>query len=670
MMRVLMVILLTGLALPVCAQTVLTLMSGERAPYVGANLPQGGYVAEMVEQAFARSGYQVKLQFSSWARARLQTVQGEAAGMICSAQDGSASTELAYSAPFFGGTTGLLKKRSLSLPPLPAGSATAQFKALAAYRFGAVRDGIALPASADNLSRELFSNDLQNLDMLQQGRVQLALIDKYSAAELMVSQRAHLIGQLEFMPAPQLQSDFFVCFSKRQKNLRPWLDAFNQGLAQLQQDGSLEKIMNKHGLFLPKKADPDKVQLTIGTVNNGDMLVMQKLSREFEKQNPAIELDWRVMDENTLRRRLLSDLAIGDGQFDVMTIGTYELPIWARQGWLGPLKNLPKSYASDDLLATVRQHLSHEGQLYALPFYAESAMTYYRKDLLARAGLSMPPQPSYQDIAALAAKLHDPANGVYGICLRGKPGWGENMAFISMLVQAQGGRWFDARWQPELVSPVWQDSIALYARLLGKYGPPNADKNGFNENLALFSEGHCGIWIDATVAAGLLFDPRRSKVASQLGYAPAPRADSGKNSVWLWSWALAIPTSSRHKAQAEQFIAWATSQGYIQSVANSEGWVALPPGTRKSTYANPQYLKAAPFARFVLGAIENAGSRDTSTKTDVALQYVSIPEFQAIADQTGLEIARVLRQEQNVDKALKRAQNFAQDQMNNRSKAK
>ena len=660
-------------AKPCHAQTVLTLMSGERAPYVGANLAQGGYVAELIDAAFKDSGYRVKLQFSSWARARLQASQGDAVGMVCSEADTGANSEFVYSTPFYGGVTGLLKKRSLTLPTLPtlptlggtANALNAQAQALANYRLGAVREGVSLPGldQATRLKREFFTNDLQNLDNLLQDRVQLALIDKYSAAELMISQRPQLIGQLEFMKTPQVQSNVYIGFAKRQKNHAQWLAAFNQGLARLQRDGTLEKIMNKHGLFLAKKANPDKVQLTIGTVNNSDMLVMQRLSRDFEKQNPGIKLDWRIMDENTLRRRLLSDLALDDDQFDIMTIGTYELPIWVKRGWIGALKNLPENYAADDLLPTVRKHLSHDGQLYALPFYAESAMTYYRKDLFTKAHVSMPDQPSYQEIVALAAKTHDPAAGVYGICLRGKPGWGENMALIGMMLHAQGGRWFDMRWQPELSAPAWQSVVTQYADLLSKYGPPNADKNGFNENLALFSQGHCAIWIDATVAAGMLFDPRRSKVSGQLGYASTPRFEADKNSVWLWSWALAIPTSSSHKHQAEQFIAWATSQSYIQSVANSEGWIAVPPGTRKSTYTQARYLKAAPFARFVLKAIEDADVSSDSGKPYIPIQYVSISEFQTIADQTGLEIAKVLLREQSVDKALKRAQNFALDQM-------
>lgn len=649
------------------AETVV-LASGERPPYLGAALPDGGYAAELVTEAFKRKGIRVKLGFYTWARAKLQATQGNVDGIL-SSESGSGNEDFALSTRFPGGTTGLLKKKSLafSYRAQDLQQPAALLKSMAGYKLGMVRDGVSVPAFEAATNKELAVDELGNLAMLERDKIQLALVDKYTAADIMVSQRPRLIGQLEFMTPPLAQSDFYLAFPKRNKNYLHFLKAFNAGLAELRKDGTLEQIMNKHGLFMPEQMRRNKVQLTIGTVNNSDMFVMQGLAQEFEKQYPDIALSWRVLDETTLRLRLLSDLAISDGQFDVMTIGTYELPIWAGRGWLAPLQPLPDSYGVDDLLPTVRKHLSYQGQLYALPFYAESMMTYFRKDLFTRAGLSMPAKPSYQDIMTFAAKLHRPADGVYGICLRGKPGWGENMAVIGTLVHAHGGRWFDQQWRPELTSPIWQTTVAFYAELLGKYGPPNADKNGFNENLALFSGGHCAIWIDATVAAGMLFDPKRSTISAQLGYAPAPYATAASGSAWLWSWALAIPNSSKHQKEARQFITWATSKVYLQSVAAKHGWIAVPPGTRTSTYTDPRYLKAAPFASFVLNAIESADSMDSSAapRPYVSIQYVSIPEFQVIGDNTGLEIAKMLRGEQSVDKTLKRAQNFAAEQMKN-----
>lgn len=670
---IVMALLCLGVSGASSAEPLLTLVAGERPPYIGATLPENGYVFELVREAFKRKGYRVKLEFYPWARASALAASGEVDGILPVQDDNRDATEEAfvYSNPFPGGSTGLLKKKSLHVAYPKDGDIKQQelFRSLKAYRFGMVRAGVTLPAlgSAQFLMKEMANDDLQNLDKLDADRIQFALIDKYSAADLMVVRRPHLIGRLEFMRPALAQQDFYLAFSAKAGRHKELRAAFNEGLDELERDGSLEKILEKHGLFRPKKITQGKVQLRIGTVNNSDMLVMQRLSKEFEKQHPNTEIDWRVLDENTLRLRLLSDLAISDGQFDIMTIGTYEVPLWARQKWLTPLETWPEKYDVNDLLPSVRAGLSYNGQLFAAPFYAESSMTFYRKDLFAKAGIEMPAKPSYADILKFASKIHSPENGIYGICLRGKPGWGENMAFLSTLVNSYGGRWFDPAWRAELDTPAWDKAISFYRDLLSRYGPPHPERNGFNENLALFSEGHCGIWVDATVAAGLLFDAKRSKVAQQLGYVAAPAALSEKGSAWLWSWALAIPESSMHKKEAREFIAWATSKAYIQSVAKNFGWVAVPPGTRRSTYANESYRKAAPFAQFVLQAIESADLNHSNLKPKpyVGIQYVGIPEFPAIGDQVGAEMAKMLRGEQSVQEALVKAQSFTVEQMKN-----
>jgi sorbitol/mannitol transport system substrate-binding protein len=654
------------------AADLITLAAGERVPYIGKMLPENGYVAELATEAFKRRGYRVEIKFYPLTRARMLARTGEVHGMLPVYREESEEPDhgLVYSNPFPGDAIGLLKKKSLpfrySQESLKQQGAL--LESLKGYRLGMVRGGITLPMleGTNSFVKEMASEDLNNLDKLDFDRIHFALIDKYTAADLITGQRPHLIGRVEFlMPALALR-DFYIGFSPTVRNHRQLVSAFNEGLRELTKDGTLSKIRKKHGLFPPKAATPDKVHLTIGTVNNSDMKVMQRLSKEFERQQPKIKLEWRVLDENTLRQRLLSDLAISDGQFDIVTIGSYETPIWAKQGWLMPLSP-SEDYDAKDLLPSVRDGLSYNDQLFALPFYAESSMTFYRKDLFAKAGLRMPQRPSYDEVATFAARIHNPAAGVYGICLRGKPGWGENMAFLSTLVNVHGGRWFNETWRPQLDSPEWEKAVTLYRDLLVKYGPPNPERNGFNENLALFSEGRCGMWVDATIAAGLLFDPKRSKVAAQLGYVQAPVALTDKGAAWLWIWALAIPNSSNHKKEAAEFISWATSKNYIQSVARSDGWVSVPPGTRKSTYEKGSYLKAAPFGEFVLNAIEGADIRNSTLKPKpyLGIQNVSIPEFPAIGDQVGLEFAKMLRGEQSVKEALVISQTKALEQMKN-----
>jgi sorbitol/mannitol transport system substrate-binding protein len=400
------------------------------------------------------------------------------------------------------------------------------------------------------------------------------------------------------------------------------------------------------------------VTVTIAMLNNPDMIELKKLSPAFEKANPDIQLKWVILEENMLRQRATTDITTGSGQFDVVTIGTYEVPQWGKRGWLMPVTNLPAEYDLDDVVKTARDGLSYNGTLYALPFYVESSMTFYRKDLFAAKKLTMPVQPTYDQIAEFAGKLADRANGIYGICLRGKAGWGENMSFVTTLVNTFGGRWFDETWHAQLDSPEWHKAITFYVDLLKKYGPPGASSNGFNENLTLTSSGKCAMWIDATVAAGILYNKQQSQVADKIGFAAAPVAVTPKGSHWLWSWALAIPKTSKSQDAAKKFIAWSTSKQYIEIVAKDEGWASVPPGTRVSTYQNPNYQQAAPFASFVLKAIQTADPNDPTAKKVpyTGVQYVGIPEFQSFGTVVGQSIAGALTGQMSVDQALKAGQ--------------
>lgn len=396
--------------------------------------------------------------------------------------------------------------------------------------------------------------------------------------------------------------------------------------------------------------------LTIATVNNPDMVVMQKYSSEYEKES-GVKLNWLVLDENTLRQRVTTDIATKGGQFDIVTIGLYETPIWGKQGWLVPFDDLPDSYDAKDILPTVKDALSYDGHQYSVPFYAESAMTFYRKDLFAKAGLTMPDHPTWTQIADFASKLDDKANGVSGICIRGLPGWGENMALLGLMGNVFGGVQFNMDWTSAVNSAAWNKAISFYVDLANKYGPPGVVGNGFNENLNLMAEGKCAMWNDATVAAGLLFDPKRSKVADKLGIAQNPVESWNKGGAWLWAWALGIPTSSQHADEAKKFIEWATSKDYINMIGAKEGWVTIPPGTRTSTYENANYLAAAPFAKPTLDAIESASLTDNTAvpKPYVGINFPIIPEMQAINNYLGQQIAAALTGKESVSDALNAA---------------
>ncbi|MCB1446847.1 MAG: sugar ABC transporter substrate-binding protein [Rhizobiaceae bacterium] len=405
--------------------------------------------------------------------------------------------------------------------------------------------------------------------------------------------------------------------------------------------------------------------ITIATVNNGDMIRMQKLTDEFTKANPDIQLEWVTLEENVLRERVTTDIATKGGQYDVMTIGTYEVPIWAKQGWLLPLDNLGADYDVDDLLPAIRGGLSMDGKLYAAPFYGESSMVMYRKDLMEKAGLTMPDAPTWDFIADAARKMTNRDEGINGICLRGKAGWGENMAFLTAMSNSFGARWFDENWKPQFDQPEWKNTLDFYVKLMNDAGPQGASSNGFNENLALFQQGKCGMWIDATVAASFVSNPKDSTVADKVGYALAPDNGLGKRGNWLWAWTLAIPAGSQKADAAEKFIAWATSKAYLELVASKEGWANVPPGTRTSLYENPEYQKAAPFAKMTLDSINSADPTKPTVKPVpyVGVQFVAIPEFQGLGTTVGQLFSAALAGQMSVDDALAQAQDVATREM-------
>jgi sorbitol/mannitol transport system substrate-binding protein len=409
----------------------------------------------------------------------------------------------------------------------------------------------------------------------------------------------------------------------------------------------------------------DQTTVTIAAVNNPDMLELKKLSAKFQEKNPDIDLKWVVVEENILRQRVTTDVSTGSGQFDLVFIGLYETPIFAKRGWLHPMEGLSSEYDLDDVFKSLRDGLSYDGKLFALPFYGESSFLMYRKDLFEQKGLSMPEQPTFEDVAKFAAVLDKKPDGFYGLALRGQPGWGENMAIVDTMANSFGATWFDMAWNPTLDTAEWKNALSTYLSLVQKYGPPGVTSNGFNENLTLFAGGKAAMWIDATVAGGILENPKQSQVVGKVGYAPAPVAVTANGSHWLWSWAFAIPAKAKNIAGAKKFVEWATSKEYIQLVAEDLGWASVPPGTRKSTYENPAYQKAAPFAKATLKAMETADPTNPCIKKVpyTGITFVGIPEFQSLGSVVGQNVAGLVAGKATLEETVKSNQNQAERTM-------
>jgi sorbitol/mannitol transport system substrate-binding protein len=408
-------------------------------------------------------------------------------------------------------------------------------------------------------------------------------------------------------------------------------------------------------------AEGGQTTLTIATVANPQMQDIQKLSGHFERDHPNIKLNFVILPENELRDRVTQDIAAQGGQYDVVTIGTFEVPQWAKNGWienLGPYTQKDPAYDAADLIPAVAKALSYNDSLYAVPFYGESSFLMYRKDLFDQAGLKMPAQPTWDQVAEFARKLEDPGKKLAGICLRGLPGWGELFAPLNTVVNTFGGRWYDMNWNAQLTEAPFKQAVQFYVDLVRDAGEPGAPNAGFTECLTAYSQGNAAMWYDATVAASLLEDPKSSKVVGKNGFAPAPVKQTDW-SGWLWAWSLALPATSKKKDAAWEFMSWATSKEYIKLVGEELGWPRVPPGSRLSTYQIPEYKEAAAaFADLTVKAINQAdvSNAGTQPRPYTGVQYVGIPEFQAVGTSVSQEISAAIAGRQSVDEALTKGQ--------------
>jgi sorbitol/mannitol transport system substrate-binding protein len=414
---------------------------------------------------------------------------------------------------------------------------------------------------------------------------------------------------------------------------------------------------------------PTATTISVAIVANPQMQDIASLTPSLFTKRTGIKVKYTILDEGKLREVTTRDVGSGGKSFDAVMIGMYEAPQFGSAGLLknlSPQAKADKAYAFNDLIPAVRNGLSAKGNLYASPFYGESSFVMYRKDVLKAKGETMPAKPTWAQVAAIARKINTPS--MAGICLRGKPGWGDLGASFTTVLNTFGGTWWSSKPdgtpdKAQVDQPEFKTALDFYAKLVQDAGEKDAANSSFNECLAQYQAGKVAMWYDATVAAGLL-EAKGSPVKGKNGYALAP-VDKTKASGWLWSWALAIPKSSPNPAAAWKYISWATGPSYIKAAGTKTkgGWASIPPGTRLSTYKIPQYKKAASaFAAKTLAAMQAAPINDPGTTKRPGLpgvQYVGIPQFQDVGNRCTQLFSSVIAGAMKDTDALSQCQQIA-----------
>ncbi|MFC9678906.1 ABC transporter substrate-binding protein [Streptomyces sp. NPDC056948] len=409
----------------------------------------------------------------------------------------------------------------------------------------------------------------------------------------------------------------------------------------------------------------DQADLKVLAMDAPQVQTLKKLTKEHFTAETGITVDYTLLPENEARERMNREFATQAGNYDVASLSAYEVPIYANNGWLAPLDSYVKAdehFDQGDVFPNLVESLTGEdGKVYAEPFYGEGSFLMYRKDLFRKEGLVMPQHPTWEQVADLAAEV-DGVDGTSGICLRGLPGWGQNLAPINTVVNTFGGAWYDMDWNARLNSPEFRKAVGFYVDLLRSHGQPGADRMGVLEILDRFVEGKCAMMYDATSLASSI-EADGSSVKGKVGYVPAPH-DRTDRAGWLWTWAWGVQKASDDKDAAWEFISWASSKEYQEQVGQEMGWTSAPAGNRKSLYSNPEYQQAAGawYRQEYTAATDSADPKSPGVgpRPYTGIGFLGIPEFAVLGTAVSQQIASAIAGQQSVDTALDKAQDLAQ----------
>ncbi|AZL06563.1 MAG: ABC transporter substrate-binding protein [Brevibacterium aurantiacum] len=405
-------------------------------------------------------------------------------------------------------------------------------------------------------------------------------------------------------------------------------------------------------------------EVNVLMVNNPQMQDLQKLTAEHFTKDTGIKVNYTVLPENEVRAKIGQEFSAQAGNYDVASMSNYEVPTYAKNGWLTSMDEGvvdAEGFNQGDILAPMAESMTFEDQIYGEPFYGEGSFLMYRKDIFEKADATMPDDPTWDEVADLAKKVDGAEKGTKGICLRGLPGWGEMFAPLTTVVNTFGGTWFDENWEAQVDSKEFKEAANFYVDLIKDHGESGAPQAGYTECLTNLQQGNVAMWYDSTAATGTL-EADDSPVKDKIGYVAAPVKDT-ESSSWLYTWAWGIQKAGKNQDAAKQFVAWASSQDYEETVAEELGWQHVPAGKRTSTYENADYQKAAaPFYKQTEEAINSADPKNPGVqpRPTLGVQFVTIPEFADLATGISEDISSAIAGRTTVDKALQKGQKEAE----------
>jgi len=317
-------------------------------------------------------------------------------------------------------------------------------------------------------------------------------------------------------------------------------------------------------------------------------IITKKIS-EFEDES-GLKVVVNQLSEDQLADSYKVKLNAGSSDVDVMMYRPLQVgKLFGQNGYFADITD--KVSSDDDWNWKDFQEgpvglTTYDDQVVGVPMITENEMLYYRKDLLEKSGLEVP--TTMDELMNAAKTIKEDNDGVAGIVMRSQAS--AAVTQFSGFLYSFGGDWVDDKGNSAIDSDAAKEAYAFYGKLLHDYGPDQISTDmSWPESAAIFAQGNAGFWIDASSLYENVYNPDKSKVGDQVGFAPFPEGPAGSKPYNVAAWALGINSASQNQDNAWKFIKWATSPEMTLEVQKSG-----VPSARTSVWENPEGTASFP----------------------------------------------------------------------------
>ncbi len=350
---------------------------------------------------------------------------------------------------------------------------------------------------------------------------------------------------------------------------------------------------------------------------------MRKLLNQFEGENPGIKVREETLPASTDEQHQFYVISLEgrSREFDVLSLDVIWAPEFARAGWLKEVGHLLPGEDRKDFFLGPLEAVRFQGEMYALPWYIDAGLLYYRKDLLDKYGFS--PPRTWPELVETARLISAKEREIYGFLWQGKQYEGL-VCNVLEYFRSNGGKILD-QGSVAIDSPENLEALRFMRDLIQKYEitPPLVTTAVEETTRHIFGNGR-SIFMRNWPYAWSLFQREGSPVRGKIGISPLPAFPGGRSSPTLGGWQLGINRHTRHPREAEKLLTFLTSPSSQRALTLSVGYHPA----RISLYLDPELVQQRPLLPRLKGIFMEARPRPI-TPFYLMLSQVMQPEFSA-----------------------------------------